>query len=74
MYMADLSKGYDMPIVAKAVVAYFLEDKPVLETLYEATNILDFVKLKMLVELFMLSLQVLTVVITTTKCKILCCQ
>lgn len=44
MYMADLSKGYDMPIVAKAVVAYFLEDKPVLETLYEATNILDFCK------------------------------
>lgn len=44
MYAADLQKGYDMPIVAQAVVNYFLYDKPVLETLYEATNILDFCK------------------------------
>lgn len=44
MYLTDLQKGYDMPIVAKAVVDYFIDDKPVLETLYEATNILDFCK------------------------------
>lgn len=44
MYAVDLSKGYDMPIVAQAVSNFFLEDKPVLETLYEATNILDFCK------------------------------
>ena len=44
MYAVDLSKGYDMPIVAQAVVNYFLNDKPILETFYEATNILDFCK------------------------------
>lgn len=44
MYAVDLQKGYDMPIVAKAVVDYFLNDKPVLETLYECRNILDFCK------------------------------
>lgn len=44
MYLADLSKGYDMPIVAQAVENYFLNNKPVLETLYESTNILDFCK------------------------------
>lgn len=44
MYLRDLQKGYDMPIVAKAVVNYFLEGKPVLETLYEETNILMFCK------------------------------
>lgn len=44
MYLADLQKGYDMPIVAQAVVNYFLDDKPIMETLYEATNILDFCK------------------------------
>ena len=44
MFMADLSKGYDMPIVAKAVSNYFLENKPILETLYECDNILDFCK------------------------------
>lgn len=44
MYLVDLQKGYDMPIVAQAVVNYFLEDKPIMETLYEATNILDFCK------------------------------
>lgn len=44
MYAVDLQKGYDMPIVAKAVVDYFLNDKPVLETLYECKNILDFCK------------------------------
>lgn len=44
MYAVDLQKGYDMPIVAKAVVDYFLKDKPILETLYECKNILDFCK------------------------------
>ena len=44
MYLADLQKGYDMPIVAQAVVNYFLYNKPILETLYECTNILDFCK------------------------------
>lgn len=44
MYAVDLQKGYDMPIVAQAVSNYFLLDKPVMETLYEATNILDFCK------------------------------
>lgn len=41
MYIKDLSKGYSMPIVARAVVNYF-RGKPILETLYESTNILDF--------------------------------
>ena len=44
MYAIDLQKGYDMPIVAKAVVNFFLDNKPVLETFYEAENILDFCK------------------------------
>ena len=44
MYAVDLQKGYDMPIVAQAVVDYFLNDKPILETLYECKNILDFCK------------------------------
>ena len=41
MYIKSLDKGYDMPIVARAVVNYF-KGIPVLETLYESTNILDF--------------------------------
>lgn len=44
MYANDLSKGYDMPVVAQAVSNFFLYDKPVLETLYECRNILDFCK------------------------------
>lgn len=44
MYAADLSKGYDMPIVAQCVTNYFLSNKPVMETLYESTDILDFCK------------------------------
>lgn len=44
MYAVDLQKGYDMPIVAQAVSNYFLQDKPLLETLYECNNILDFCK------------------------------
>ena len=44
MYAVDLTKGYDMPIVAQAVSNYFIYNKPILETLHEATNILDFCK------------------------------
>lgn len=44
MYLADLTKGYDMPIVAEAVYQYFINNVPVLDTLYKATNILDFCK------------------------------
>lgn len=44
IYATDLQKGYNAPIVAQAVENYFLYDKPVLETLYEATDILDFCK------------------------------
>lgn len=44
MYSNDLSKGYDMPVVAQAVSNFFLYDKPILETLYECRNILDFCK------------------------------
>lgn len=44
MYAIDLSKGYDMPIVAQAVVNYFIDGKPIMETLYECKNILDFCK------------------------------
>lgn len=44
MYATDLKKGYDMPIVAQAVVNYFINNKPIMETLYECKNILDFCK------------------------------
>ena len=44
MYAIDLSKGYDMPIVAEAVLNYFIHGKPIMETLYEAKDILDFCK------------------------------
>lgn len=44
MYAIDLSKGYDMPIVAQAVVNYFIDGKPIMETLYECKSILDFCK------------------------------
>ena len=44
LYANDLQKGYNAPIVAQAVENYFLYDKPVLETLYECNDILDFCK------------------------------
>ena len=44
IYAADLQKGYNAPIVAQAVENYFFYDKPVLETLYECNDILDFCK------------------------------
>ena len=43
-YIKDLKKGYDMPIVAKAVCDYFLNGTPVIETLKSHNNILDFCK------------------------------
>lgn len=42
MYAIDLSKGYNMPIVAKAVSDYFLFGTPIMDTFRKATNILDF--------------------------------
>ena len=44
LYKENLQKGYDEPIVAEAVVEYFLHDKPVIETLYECRDILMFCK------------------------------
>lgn len=44
MYAIDLTKGYDMPIVAQAVSDYFLKKIPIMDTLQSATNILDFCK------------------------------
>jgi hypothetical protein len=41
-YIKNLSKGYDMPIVAKAVFEYFANNVPVMETLHKHTDILDF--------------------------------
>ena len=43
-YIKDVKKGYDMPIVAQAVFNYFVYDKPVMESLRECKNILDFCK------------------------------
>lgn len=48
-YLKELKKGYDMPVVALAVFNYFEYNKPVMETLKEHQDILDFVRLKMLV-------------------------
>lgn len=44
MYANNLQKGYDMPVVAEAVVNYFLYNRPILKTLYDCRNILDFCK------------------------------
>ena len=43
-YIKELKKGYDMPIVAKAVFDYFVYNKPILETLRNHKYILDFCK------------------------------
>lgn len=43
-YIRDLSKGYDMPVVAKAVYNYFIHNIPVMETLMKHNDILDFCK------------------------------
>lgn len=42
IYKEDLSKGYSMPVVTKAVINYFTKNIPVLETLYNETDILSF--------------------------------
>lgn len=42
MYLEDLSKGYNSPIVAKAVTEYFINGTPVMETLRDSKSILDF--------------------------------
>ena len=44
MYLKDLKTGYDAPVVAKAVENYFLYNKPIMDTLHECTDILDFCK------------------------------
>jgi hypothetical protein len=43
-YIKDLKKGYDMPVVAKAVFEYFVNGTPVMETLHNHKDILDFCK------------------------------
>ena len=43
-YLKDLKKGYDMPIVAKAVFEYFANGISVMETLRNHKDILDFCK------------------------------
>ena len=42
MFLEDLSKGYNSPIVAKCVSEYFINGTPVMETLRNAKSILDF--------------------------------
>lgn len=44
MYLKDLSKGYDMPVVAKAVENYFIYNISVMDTLTKCTDIFDFCK------------------------------
>lgn len=43
-YLVELKKGYDMPIIATAVYNFFRFNKPVMDTLREHTDILDFCK------------------------------
>ena len=43
-YIKDLKKGYDAPVVAKAVFEYFVNNIPVMDTLRNHTDILDFCK------------------------------
>lgn len=42
MFLEDLSKGYNSPIIAKCVTEYFINNIPVMETLRNAKSILDF--------------------------------
>lgn len=42
MYANDLQKGYSMPIVAEAVYQYFINNVPIMTTLQNSNNILDF--------------------------------
>lgn len=43
-YIKDLKKGYDMPVVAKAVYEYFVNNVPIMDTLTNHKSILDFCK------------------------------
>lgn len=43
-YIKDLKKGYDAPIVAKAIFEFFVNNVPVMDTLRNHTDILDFCK------------------------------
>lgn len=43
-YRKNYSKGYDMPIVAKAVYEYFANNVPIMETIRNHKDILDFCK------------------------------
>ena len=44
MCIKDLQKGYNNPIVAEAVVKFFLDNVPVMDTITNCTDILDFCK------------------------------
>lgn len=44
MYLKELTKGYDMPIVPLAVFNYFTKNIPVMDTLRNHKDILDFCK------------------------------
>lgn len=43
-YLKDLKKGYDAPVVAKAVYEFLVNNVPVMETLRNHKDILDFCK------------------------------
>lgn len=43
-YLKELKKGYDMPIVPLAVYNFFRYNKPIMQTLQEHKDILDFCK------------------------------
>ena len=43
-YLKELKKGYDMPIIAKCIYEYFTNGTPVMTTLRNHTDILDFCK------------------------------
>lgn len=42
MYLKDLTKGYNAPIVAEAVSNYFIDNIPIMQTLTNERNILKF--------------------------------
>lgn len=58
-YLKDLKKGYDMPIVPLAVYNFFRFNKPVMETLREHKDILDFCKTQNVGKQFEVAYQVL---------------
>jgi hypothetical protein len=43
-YIKELKKGYDMPVVSLAVYNFFRYNKPIMQTLQEHKDILDFCK------------------------------